>query len=198
MPEFVIPFFNCYFLDFRGFRDFRVFDLAIFIVRIPHSDSNVLSNIYYASIGSETLRFPRNSSGINTFLTLFSRLLKRMQKQGSKHITIRSVLNKIFRKHFTDFNVFADTLANFIKFSSSPWIRTMHIHIYLLFLACLIIFLFVCLFVCFFVCMVIMLLLFNNFASMYLHLFMFLWVGILYYNFCYYLIFFGNQYLYMI
>ena len=28
LAEFVIPLFNCYFRDLRGFRDFRVFDLA--------------------------------------------------------------------------------------------------------------------------------------------------------------------------
>ena len=28
LHEFVIPLFNCYFHDFRGFRDFRVFNLA--------------------------------------------------------------------------------------------------------------------------------------------------------------------------
>ena len=28
LPEFVIPLFNCYFRDFRGLCDFRVFDLA--------------------------------------------------------------------------------------------------------------------------------------------------------------------------
>ena len=29
LVEFVIPLYNCYFRDFSGFRDFRVFDLAI-------------------------------------------------------------------------------------------------------------------------------------------------------------------------
>ena len=28
LAEFVIPLYNCYFRDFRGFREFRVFDLA--------------------------------------------------------------------------------------------------------------------------------------------------------------------------
>ena len=29
LAEFVIPLYNCYFRDFRGFRDFRVSDLAV-------------------------------------------------------------------------------------------------------------------------------------------------------------------------
>ena len=40
------------------------------IVHMPHLDSNIPSNIYYASIGFKVLRFARNSSDINTFLTL--------------------------------------------------------------------------------------------------------------------------------
>ena len=32
LAEFVIPLYNCYFRDFRGFPDFRVFDLAVLSV----------------------------------------------------------------------------------------------------------------------------------------------------------------------
>ena len=50
------------------------------IVRMPHLDSKIPSNIYYESIGSETLRFVRNTSDVNTFVTLSNLILKRTQK----------------------------------------------------------------------------------------------------------------------
>ena len=107
---------------------------------MPHMNSNIPSNIYYASIDSS-----RTTSDINTFITLSNCLLKRIQKQGSKHKSITSILNKIFGKHFTVFNVSADTAANFIKLFSLPRIRTMHIHVcllqslFLLFVVCLLV-----------------------------------------------------------
>ena len=79
------------------------------------------SNIYYASIGSEILRFTTSES--NTFITLGYQLLKRMKKQGSKHRFIISMLKNIFGKHF---NVFADTADNFIKLFSLNWAEPVH------------------------------------------------------------------------
>ena len=38
------------------------------IVGMPHLDSYIRSNIYYASIASEILRFSRTTSDINTFV----------------------------------------------------------------------------------------------------------------------------------
>ena len=79
-----------------------------------------------------------------------------MKKEGSKHV----MLNKIFGKHFTVFNVFAHTTANFIKLFPLPSIRTIHIHtcllhsLFLLFVVfCLFLCLFACLFVCLFLCL---------------------------------------------
>ena len=102
------------------------------IVHMPHLDSNIPSNICYASIGFKVLRFARNSSDINTFVTLSNCLWKRMQKQGSKHRSIIYMLSKIFGKNFTVFNIFADRAAKFIQPFSLPWIRTIHIHVCLL------------------------------------------------------------------
>lgn len=79
------------------------------MIRERHS-SNISSNVYYASIGSEVLRFAKN-----TFVTLSNSLLWRMQKQQRKHRSRISMLNKIFDKYLTVFKVFADTAANFIK-----------------------------------------------------------------------------------
>ena len=78
------------------------------------------------------LRFARTPLDINTFVTLFNCLLKGSQKQRSKYRSIISMLNKIFSKHFTVFNVFVDITANIIKLFSLPWIRTIHTHIFLL------------------------------------------------------------------
>ena len=119
-------------------------------------------------------------------MTLLNRFFKRMQKQGSKHRSIASMLNKIFGKYFTVFNVFADTAANFIKNFSLPQIRTIHIHVSLLHSLFLLLAFFACLLVCLFIClvkMVLLLLCHLSFFSMYMHLFMLLWVGSLYYDF---------------
>ena len=51
------------------------------IVRMPHLDSNIPSNIYYVFIDSESLRFPRTTLDINTFVIISNRLLELMQKQ---------------------------------------------------------------------------------------------------------------------
>ena len=48
------------------------------LVRIPHLDSNVPSNISYAFMGSEVLKFARTTLNINNFVTLSNRLLKKM------------------------------------------------------------------------------------------------------------------------
>ena len=76
------------------------------------------STIYYASIDYKILRFNRTTSDMNTFVTLSNLLLKRMQKHGSKHRSIISILNKIFGKNFTVLKVFSDTAANFIELFS--------------------------------------------------------------------------------
>ena len=84
------------------------------IVRMSHLDSYIPLNIYYTSISSEIVGFVRTTSEINAFVTLSNGLLKKMQKQGSKHRSIISMLKKIFGKHFV-FNTFADKKTNFIK-----------------------------------------------------------------------------------
>ena len=46
-----------------------------------------------------------------------------MQKQGSIHRSVISMLNKILDNHFTISNNYADTAVNFIKLFLFPWIR---------------------------------------------------------------------------
>ena len=159
------------------------------IAHMPHLDSNNPSNIYYASIDSKMLRFARSTLDINTFVTLSNHILTRMQKQGSKHRSIIFKLNKIFGKHFTVFNIFADTAANFIKLFSLHWIRNIHIEICLHSLFLFVFYLFVCLNIvcllicfCLFVCLFVWLSCYYCFCVIYLSFYalcVFLWVGIL-------------------
>ena len=153
------------------------------IVCVPHLGINILWNTYNASIGSESLRLFRATSDINTLVTLHNFLLKRMQKQGSKQRSIISMLNKIFYKHFTVFNVFTSTAANLIKLCSLSLIRTMHIQVCFLH-SLFLLFRFVCLCACLFSCIFVFLCCYHRIiasvpsimVSMYLHLFIFLCV----------------------
>lgn len=92
-----------------------------------------------------------------------------MQEQGSKHRFTISIMNKIFRKYFTVFNVFTETAANFIKSFQLPRITTIHIHIYLLH-SLFLLFFWVFLLACLFVFCEIMLLLSLYYLSLLLHI----------------------------
>lgn len=72
-----------------------------------------------------------------------------MQKQGSKYRSITSMLNKIFEKHFTVFKVFFRYSNKLFKSISSPWIKSIHIHVWTLHGLFLQLFIFSLLFVCF-------------------------------------------------
>ena len=162
---------------------------------MPYLDSNIPSSIYHAFIGSKILGVAKTTSKINTFIALsvffifihfiIIHLSKRIQKEGSKHRFIRSILNKIFCKNFTIFNGFADTAAKFVKLYLLSWIRTINIHI--CFLQSLFLFIIFCFSVCLFVCLwgyhVIVVSVSSILVSMYLHLFMFQCIRILYCTF---------------
>ena len=103
--------------DLCDINDHLEFDRDAFpfsIVCMPHLGCNIPSNICYASTGSEISRCARTTSDISAFVTLSNRHLKRIQKQGSKHTSRTSMSNKTFPKHFTLYNYFPDTAANFI------------------------------------------------------------------------------------
>ena len=89
-----------------------------------------------------------------------------------------SMLNKIFGRHLTVFDVFTDTTAKFINFFLLPWVRTIQIHFSLMSRLLLLLVLFACLCVYY----VIIDSGSSVFVSTYLNLYMFLWVGILYYK----------------
>ena len=83
-----------FFLYNRAFKWLLDTNNTFAIVRMSHLDSHIPSNIYYGSIDSEILTLARTNSDTNTFATLSIRLLKRMQKQGSKHTSIISMRTK--------------------------------------------------------------------------------------------------------
>ena len=60
----------------------RQMDFPI-IIQMSYLESNIPSNIYYVSIGSEILRFAKTTSDSNNFITLATQIMKRMQKSGS-------------------------------------------------------------------------------------------------------------------
>ena len=129
---------------------------------MPHLGRNI------PSIGSEIVRFASTTSDIYTFSTLSNRLLKRIQKQGSK----------IFDRHFTLFNVFADTAATLIKI----FFHCLKFELYMcMFAICIVLFcliLFVCFFlnVCLFFGMFLMLLL--DLGHLFLYVFPLIYVSI--------------------
>ena len=146
---------------------------------MPHLDSNITSNIYYAYIGSKMLWLARTTLDKNTFLTLTNRLLKRMHKRGNKHRSIISMLNKMF--------------ANILLFTAFSLLNLFHcleleLHIYM-FACCVVCFCFLFCSFCsffffiFFICLLVCICGYNVIIALYLHLYMFLWVGNLYYNF---------------
>ena len=121
-------------------------------------------------MSSEILRFVRTTWDINTFVTFFNHLSKRIQKQGSKHRSILSMLNEIFGKHFIGFNTFIFAFFYYLELE-------LHIYTfaYCIVCFCYLLFLLVCfLFVwlsCYY-CFCVICLCF--YVSMYLHLLMFL------------------------
>ena len=59
-------------------------------------NSNMPSNIFYFSIGSEILRVVRNTRDCLTFIMLINKLLEIMRKQGSQKRNIKILVNKVF------------------------------------------------------------------------------------------------------
>ena len=121
-------------------------------------------------MGSANLKFVRTTSDMNTLVTRSSRLLKRMQKQVSKHRFIISVLNKIFGKHFTVFNVVTDTAANL-----SNLFHSFELELYIYTFACCIV-CFSCLFFCLFVCGYHVVI--SSVSSIFVYVFAFIYVAI--------------------
>ena len=74
--------------------------------------------MFYAIIGSETVRIARTTRNPSNMVKPVGLLLIRMKKQGSECIRIDWLLKKIFGKHFKVFQKFANTADKPIKFFS--------------------------------------------------------------------------------
>ena len=142
---------------------------------MPHLDSYIPSVIYSTSICSEVLRFLGTALDVNKFVTTSNYLLKRMRKQANRHGSVISVLNKVFAKHFTVFNIFPDMVASFIKLHHCPEFK---LKIYML-TSCIIccccccFFVFACFFAFFLVSLFVWLSCFYCFCAIYLCFFVF-------------------------
>ena len=89
-----------------------------------------------------------------------------MQKQGSKHRFITSILKKIFGKHFSVFNIFTYTADNIIKPFSLHWVGQIH-RIFCLFFE--FVFCFFLLFACMLDIMILSLLCFVSISCFYIY-----------------------------
>ena len=70
--------------------------------------------MFYAIIGSETVRIVRKTTNLSNMVKPVGLLLIRMKKQGSECIRIVWLLKKIFGKHFNVFQKFANTADKLI------------------------------------------------------------------------------------
>ena len=77
------------------------------IVRMPYKSSNIPSNIFYASIGAETLRIARASNNSTLFFSSVKPLFDRMFKQGATKEKFKNSLSKFFNNHTNDFQYVA-------------------------------------------------------------------------------------------
>ena len=77
------------------------------IVRMPYVSSNIPSNIFYSSIGAETLRIARASNYPDAFFSSVKPLCDRMCKQGAKTEKLKNILTKFFKNHVNDFQYVA-------------------------------------------------------------------------------------------
>ena len=69
------------------------------IVRMPHRKSNIPTNMFYSTLGSEVLRIGRTTSHLEDFLKSSSSLLRRMKNQGAENQAIGKVLRKMYGRH---------------------------------------------------------------------------------------------------
>ena len=87
-------------------RDSFPFD----IVRMPHKDSNIPSNIFYSTILSEYLRMARTTLRFDDFLPRVISLVRRMISQGGNCHKILRQFNKAMCRHSEPFKSFSKSL----------------------------------------------------------------------------------------
>ena len=69
------------------------------IVRMPYQKSNIPTNMFYSTIGSEILRIGRANSNVESFLKSASSFLARMSRQGAQYAPLGRVLRKMYGRH---------------------------------------------------------------------------------------------------
>ena len=74
--------------------------LLFYINGVPYLDSNISSNVYDASIGSEILHIARKATDLVNLVTRVNLLLIQRKKQDSECTRINPLLKKMFGKHF--------------------------------------------------------------------------------------------------
>jgi len=112
------------FLDLEIFVNRNKFETKLYdkrdafpfqIVRMPYSDSNIPTKIFYASISSEILRLAKTTSTLAAFINSSNTLLKRMKCQGSKSLSTKKLLRKLYNQHPDNFKKFANNAAVFVS-----------------------------------------------------------------------------------
>ena len=66
---------------------------------MPFRKSNIPTNTFYSTVGSEILRIGRATSDVGAFIKSTSTLLSRMSKQGAEHNPLNRVLKKMYGRH---------------------------------------------------------------------------------------------------
>ena len=81
---------------------------------MPHHKSNILSQIFYSSIGAEILRIARTSSDCKSFTESSKKLLGRMFRQGAIKEKVIKTLKRAYGRHdiLKKFDRTASLLAN--------------------------------------------------------------------------------------
>ena len=89
---------------------YKLFDkrdkFPFFIVRMPHLDSNIPSNIFYGAFFSETLRIARCSLLKEDFVSRMEKLLERMTYQGGCLKLLLKQIHKAYARYPTAFKSF--------------------------------------------------------------------------------------------
>ena len=92
-------------------------DFPFFIVRMPHMNSNIPSNIFYSALVGEFLRIARSTLRLADFLPKAKSLLERMNNQGGNQKLSQKHIHKIITRHqncFNQFSVTPDILLNLL------------------------------------------------------------------------------------
>ena len=102
-----------------GIYRYKLFDkrdsFPFFIVRMPHIDSNIPSNIFYSAIFSEILRIARSTLFLEDLIPRISELFSRMLNQGATKPFLIRQIKKCFVRFPHCFAKFGKTFKEFLS-----------------------------------------------------------------------------------